>query len=80
MTNIYNERAEMSTTRAIAIFLKEKYDADLVGKSKDMDGDERARCTYLANNWPGDDIVRQIVKDAAKVLSEYNINPRNVKW
>jgi len=80
MTDIFDERKDMASTRSIAMYLKEKYDSEIVSGSLNMDVDERARITHLANNWPGNDSVRQLIKDATELMTEFKINPKDIKW
>jgi len=81
MTSIFDEKAQMASTREIAFYLKGKYDGNTFPDPEvHMDIDEHARCTKLATDWPDTELVRQIIKDAAKVMIEYNISPEDIKW
>jgi len=79
MSDIFDEVEDLKNTKSIVHALHKKYD-EIAYSETELDIDERRRCTALSMHWPGDDVVRQIIYDTLKLLSENSITPRSVKW
>lgn len=83
MSDIYIENAEMANTNSMVNKLYEMYCYKIRETTKDdrpFDIDEHRRHTTLAIQFPNRDLIRQILKDAAALMVEYNINPKDIKW
>jgi hypothetical protein len=72
MTDILEEDKNL-TVRDIIFRLREKYNNEFHTPSV-MDIDERQICTALAIRWPGNEMVKQIIKDTIKMLIESKID------
>jgi hypothetical protein len=79
MSDIYNERQQMTSTKAIINTILNDYGHKLTSNEK-IGVDERQRISYLVNHWPGNDVARQILIDSIKVIIEYDLDPKNIKW
>jgi hypothetical protein len=80
MNDIYDEDREMCQTQAIVAKLTDQYTQYVGGVVDDVDVDVRRRRTQLAIKPLDQELIRQIVYDAAELMTIYNIDPSTVRW
>ena len=83
MSDIFDEdgKENICGTKEITSRLQKMYLGEVKeGERQYIDLDERQRRTQLAIKWPDNDLVRQIILDAARLMKSYDIKPGDVKW
>ena len=88
MNDIYDERQDMSNTRHLSSKIRERCLIEIKKEKRREPGDrtpqisidDRSRYTRLINEWPDTDLVRQIIKETAKLMAEFDIRPEDVRW
>ena len=78
--SVFDEHQDMQTTLTLITKLRSSYDEELRNPGIMMDPDERRRRSRLSVQWPDTDLMRQIILDVSKIMTAYNIIPKNVKW
>lgn len=85
-TDIFDEHKEMKSPKAISFALRKLYDntfKESFKESKDNKGirhnpDESRRRSTLALNWPGDELVQQLIRDTAMLMCKYDVDPEEI--
>lgn len=75
MSDIYDERDDYKSPKLLTQQLHRHYISILrrdVTPAR-MDQDELRRSTELATNWPGDELVAQLIGDAVRLMSENGV-------
>lgn len=79
MSDIYDEKEDLKNVRSFTAFMRSEYQrlyqSNLLGNDPDT---IRLRST-LATNWPGDELIQQIVKDVSHIMKTNNIKPGTIK-
>ena len=83
MSDVFDENEDMRSALKIAYRLKEIYDLELGGKMLNHelpgDFDSNRKRTQLAIQGPNVELLAQVVRDAASLMIQHNISPRQVK-
>ena len=80
MSDIFDESEDLKDAKSFAAFLRDEYQRVLHdGVSSPTNVDELRLRTHLANNWPGDEIITQIVRDVARIMRANRIKPEDIK-
>jgi len=83
MSSIYDERQEMHSAKELARVIRGVCVDVLRQKNAKLsfdEVDERVRHSQLAVNWPGDDLVRQIVMDTVALIRNYELDINKIEW
>lgn len=85
MTDIFDEKKDIKNLRSFVAFLRDKYEVDMherhhagVKERIHIDPEEVRIRSRLVTHWPGDEIVMQIIKDAAKLMVENDVSLRDL--
>lgn len=83
MTDIFIESEDLKSIRNFVIELRASYEqflktAETLEPGTYLDIDQTMLKQRLGVNWPGDDIVGQLVKDACKLMRFHNILPEDL--
>ncbi len=78
--SIYDEKKEFESVRGLTLKLREFYQEELK-RFEPGRRDETVRVrTNLAMNWPGDEQVEQLLKDAFSMMMNNNVELEDIKW
>ena len=78
MSDIYDERQAIKSVKEISHHLRQFYIDEMRLQTSNESPDIKNRRTQLAMNWPGDEIVQQLIYDAVGVMKKFNISPKEV--
>jgi len=80
MSDIFDDKKDLRNMKSFVARLRDKYTSVMhnstSGRSSqiNLDQDEMRRMTHLAMQWPGDEIVGQILKDAGILSNEADLD------
>lgn len=81
MSSIFSESNDIKSTKSLTSYLRDYYNEQMqnsmaykASTNKFMP-EEYKNISMLAINWPGDEIVGQIVKDTCRLMVKHNITP-----
>lgn len=87
MSDIFDEKEDLKNLKSFVSFLRNEYEIDLHERHKvsvtdrgvedrlHLDVDELRMRNHLATQWPGDEIVSQIIKDTCIIMKNNNLKP-----
>lgn len=79
MSDVFDDSDDLKNVRSFVAFMRSEYQRQLHDGVKDEDPLTIRIRNQLATNWPGDDVMQQIIKDAATIMNSNHIKPSDIK-
>ncbi len=77
MSSIFTEKEDLKNMKSIIATLREDYASKLKNYEPRF-GDARL-LTKLNLQWPGDEIITQVLRDTFELLVKYDIDPKDIR-
>jgi hypothetical protein len=77
MSDIFDEREDLKNIMSIVGHLRQHYAAKVIPRSGEF---HTMAHTQLGINWPGDELVSQIIHDALKLMEYHHLTIQDINF